>query len=76
MASGSFTLNLAGAPCGRLGCGHRRDAHATRHDGSHRWECEVKSCDCLEFVIGGEVTEHDPDEDFSRLADSSKPPPP
>lgn len=65
-SSGAFDLNLDAAKCARLGCGHRRDLHAT-HGGTHRFECS--QCECHEFVIGG------PD-DFSKLADSSEPPPP
>jgi len=52
-SSGEWRLNLSGALCGRFGCGHRRDEHVTRNDGSHRWECLAFGCTCAEFVIGG-----------------------
>lgn len=52
-SSGEWRLNLDGALCARFGCGHRRDEHLTRDQGSHRWECSVFGCVCAEFVIGG-----------------------
>ena len=60
-SSGTCALNLDGAACGRKDCGHRRDLHATKDGGSHRWACS--QCRCEEFVIGGDL-------DYSGLADT------
>lgn len=65
-SSNKLVLNLDGALCARLGCHHRRDVHATRDGGTHRWACNTDGCRCMEFVIGGAETAPD----YSDLPDT------
>lgn len=50
-SSGAWKFNLGSAPCARIGCSCRRDAHRIANGVAH--ECMTPLCECPAFVIGG-----------------------